>query len=94
MKAYKPLEEKNANGKFYEEYDIPEGLPIDHNLLVAYPPDLTLKFPKYNWMRGLWEEDKDSIIEEQIKENKALKERLSMNEASIIELTNMVLGGE
>lgn len=94
MKAYKPLEEKNVNGKFYEEYDIPDGLPIDQNQLIAYPPDSELKFPKYNWMRGLWEEDKDSIIEEQIKENKALKERLSMNEASIVELTNMFLEGK
>ena len=94
MKAYKPLNEKNEDGKFYVEYDIPEGLPIDHNMLVVYEPDPTLKYPKYDWSKGMWVEDKDSIIEAQIKENKALKERLSMNEESIVELTNMILGGE
>lgn len=94
MKVYKPLEEKNANGKFYEEYDIPDGLPVDQNVLVPYKPDPELKFPKYNWFKGLWEEDKDSVIAEQIKENKILKDRLTMNESSIVELTNMILGGE
>lgn len=94
MKAYQPLSEKGKDGKFYIEYDIPDGLPIDPNMLVAYSPDPELKYPKYDWTKGMWVEDKDSVIEAQIKENKSLQDRLAMNEASIIELTNMVLGGE
>lgn len=93
MKVYKPLQEKNANGKFYEEYDIPDGLPIDQSQLIPYAPDANLKYPKYDWNKGLWGEDKDSIIEQQQKDNKALEARLKVNEDSLTEMMNLIVGG-
>lgn len=94
MKVYKPLQEKNANGKFYEEYNIPDGLPIDQNQLIPYAPDANLKFPRYSWSRGLWVEDKDSIIEQQAKDNKELESRIKINEDSLTEMMDLIVGGK
>ena len=60
--VYLPLEEKNAEGKFYTEFQAPEGLPLGDGVIYV-GPDENLQYPRYDWTKGEWVEDKDSIIE-------------------------------
>lgn len=60
--VYLPLEEKNAEGKFYTEFQVPEGLPLGDDV-VYVGPDESLQYPRYDRVKGIWVEDKDSIIE-------------------------------
>ena len=60
--VYLPLEEKNAGGKFYTEFQAPEGLPLGDGVIYV-GPDENLQYPRYDWTKGAWVEDKDSIIE-------------------------------
>lgn len=60
--VYLPLEEKNAEGKFYTEFQAPEGLPLGDGVIYV-GPDENLQYPRYDWTKGAWVEDKDSIIE-------------------------------
>lgn len=92
MKVYQPLEYKDeVTGKFYKEFDIPDGMPIEQTLVLIAPPE-NLKYPRYNSKTGLWVEDKDSIIEEQKKTINELLIRTDVNEQSILELISMVGG--
>lgn len=78
--VYLPLEEKNKQGKFYTEFQSPDGLPLGEGIIYV-EPDEKLKYPKYDWTKGLWVEDKDSIIEYMKTELEELKVRLSKLEA-------------
>lgn len=60
--VYLPLDEKNAEGKFYTEFQAPEGLPLGDGVIYV-APDENLKYPRYDRVKGIWVEDKDSIIE-------------------------------
>lgn len=60
--VYLPLEEKNAGEKFYTEFQAPEGLPLGDGVIYV-GPDENLQYPRYDWTKGEWVEDKDSIIE-------------------------------
>lgn len=60
--VYLPLDEKNAEGKFYTEFQAPEGLPLGDGVIYV-GPDENLQYPKYDQTKGEWVEDKDSIIE-------------------------------
>lgn len=92
MKVYQPLEYKDeVTGKFYKEFDIPDGMPIEQTLVLIAPPE-NLKYPRYNSKTGLWVEDKDSIIEEQKKTINELLIRTDVNEQSILELISIVGG--
>lgn len=60
--VYLPLDDKNAEGKFYTEFQAPVGLPLGDGV-VYVGPDKNLKYPRYDPIKGIWVEDKDSIIE-------------------------------
>lgn len=60
--VYLPLDEKNTEGKFYQKFEVPDGLPVGNGVIFEGPSP-TLKFPKYDNVKGIWVEDKDSIIE-------------------------------
>lgn len=60
--VYLPLDEKNEEGKFYTEFQAPEGLPLGGGIIYV-APDENLKYPRYDRTKGVWVEDKDSIIE-------------------------------
>ena len=60
--VYLPLDEKNAEGKFYTEFQAPEGLPLGDGVIYVGPGE-NLKYPRYDRVKGIWVEDKDSIIE-------------------------------
>lgn len=59
--VYLPLSVKK-DGKWYETFEVPEGVPLGTEVLYEGPSE-ELQFPKYDSMQGKWIEDKDSIIE-------------------------------
>lgn len=73
--VYLPMEVKQADGKFYKEWEVPEGLPLGMNVLHVGPSE-DLKFPRWDAVQGIWVEDKDSIIKE-------LKEKVKIQEVQI-----------
>ena len=92
MKVYKKLYQKNENGKFYEEYDLPDGLDVPNGDYTTIAPPDTLKYPKWDFGFGTgWVEDKDSIIADLQKRNEELQERQIMSEEALLEIANMIL---
>lgn len=92
MKVYQPLEYKDeTTGKFYKEFEVPDGMPIEQTLVLVAPSE-NLKFPRYDSKTGFWVEDKDSIIEDQKKTINELSERTDVNEQSILELMELIGG--
>ena len=92
MKVYKKLYQKNADGKFYEEFDLPDGLDVPNGDYTTVAPPDTLKYPKWDFEFGTgWVEDKDSIIADLQKRNEELQERQIMSEEALLEIANMIL---
>lgn len=92
MKVYKKLYQKNADGKFYEEYDLPDGLDVPNGDYTTVAPPDTLKYPKWDFDFGTgWVEDKDSIITDLQMRNEELQERQIMSEEALLEIANMIL---
>lgn len=92
MKVYKKLYKKNDSGKFYEEYDLPDGLDVPNGDYTTMAPPDTLKYPKWDFEFGTgWVEDKDSIIADLQMRNEELQERQIMSEEALLELANMIL---
>lgn len=85
---YQPLNEK-IDGKFYKIYQVDDQLPLGGGL-VRTPPSENILFPRYSYERGLWEEDKDSIIEKQKADINALQSRVEVNEKSVFDLMDLI----
>lgn len=85
---YQPLNEK-VDGKFYKTYQVDDQLPLGEGL-VRTPPSENILFPHYNYERGLWEEDKDSIIEKQKADISTLQNRVEVNEQSVFDLMDLI----
>ena len=60
--VYLPLDEKGEDGKFYKQFDVPKGLPMGDGVVFVGPSE-DLIYPRYDTTKGIWIEDKDSIIE-------------------------------
>lgn len=73
--VYLPTDTKQPDGKWYKEFEVPEGLPLGSNIVYQAPPE-NLLFPKYDITTGLWKEDSDSIIESLKDEMTKLKEEM------------------
>lgn len=85
---YQPLNEK-VDGKFYKVYQVDEQIPLGDGL-VRTPPSEKILFPRYSYERGIWEEDKDSIIEKQKEDINALQSRVEVNEKSVFDLMDLI----
>ena len=59
--VYQPLQDKGPDGKWYKAWEVEEGTPLGD--VVYEAPSKTLAFPRYDREKGIWIEDKDSIIE-------------------------------
>lgn len=59
--VYLPLDEKGEDGKFYKEFEAPKGLPVGTGVIFVGPSE-ELLYPRYDATKGMWIEDKDSII--------------------------------
>lgn len=60
--VYLPQEMKDEQtGLFYKVWEVPEGLPLGEEI-VYVAPSKELLFPKWDSKKGIWVEDKDSII--------------------------------
>lgn len=73
MRVYQTFDKKNHEGKYYKEWDLPDGFPIPQGY-VFVPPTEGLRNPKFNHSTSMWEECKDSLLEEALLENQALRE--------------------
>ncbi|RGW15199.1 hypothetical protein [Enterococcus asini] len=92
MKIYKKLFQKNDDGKFFEEFDLPDGLDVPNGDYTTVAPPDNLKHPKWDFeFNSGWIEDKDSIIEDLQKKNGELLARQVMSEEALLELANMIL---
>lgn len=85
---YQPLNEK-VDGNFYKTYQVDDQLPLGEGL-VRTPPSEDILFPRYNYERGFWEEDKDSIIEKQKADINELEGRVTVNEQSVFDLMDLI----
>ncbi len=92
MKVYKKLYQKNEAGKFYEVYELPDGMDIPNGDYTTEVPPENLKYPKWDFDFGTgWIEDKDSIIADLSYENSDLKSRLDMTESALLDLADQIL---
>ena len=82
-KVYVPLAQKGEDGKFYKEFEVPDGLPLGGNVVYVAPPE-ELLFPRWDASQGRWIEDKDAIIE-------SLKGRINLLDDTILDLMVNVL---
>lgn len=73
MRVYQTFDKKNHEGKYYKEWDLPDGFPIPQGY-VFVPPTEGLRNPKFNHSTSMWEECKDSLLEEALLENQVLRE--------------------
>lgn len=92
MKIYKILYQKNSDGKFYEEFDYPDGLEIPNGDYTALPPPADIKYPRWDFdFNTGWVEDKDSLIADLAEENARLRSQQELSEGAILELSDMIL---
>lgn len=89
VKVYEPFPEKK-DGKWYKEWDVPDGLPLQGNF-IQFGPGPELKFPKFDFTNNRWIEDEAAVNELLLKENEALKARVAQSEGAIMDLAAMVL---
>lgn len=87
MLIYQILSTKNAAGKWYETFNVPDNFPPTEGYTTVAPPD-NLRYPRWQYGTG-WVEDKDSLIA-------ALSADLEVANNSIMDLMEMVsqLGGD
>lgn len=88
MKFYRILTSKNAAGKWYETFEVPDNMPPLDGYTTVAPPE-NLRYPKWDYSLGEWSEDKDQLIA-------ALSADLEVANNSIMDLMEMVsqLGGD
>lgn len=94
MKAYEPLTEKNpTSGLFYNEWDVPEGFPINYSWTLVKPSE-ELLFPVYDQSSNTWNESKDLLVNYLRTENTDLKAHLATTEGALLDLADTILGGQ
>lgn len=90
MKVYQPLNNPDEKtGKFYKEYEFPDGVSLNTTLLDKEPPKDML-YPKWDYSLSQWIEDKDSALTAQKTETKDISQRLEDAENAIMELMMMI----
>lgn len=86
-KVYKILTTP-IDGKWYQEFDVPDNFPVEYGWTTIAPPD-NIRFPVFDDVLKIWVEDKDQLID-------ALSADLEVANNSIMDLMEMVsqLGGD
>lgn len=74
IEIYETLDNMNEEGKYYNVYTVPAGLPIS-SPFTRLKPDSTLINPRFDWLKGEWVSDEVSVLNERITDlEKRLKE--------------------
>lgn len=68
MKIYVPLAEANFKGDMYDEFEIPDNMPLAPDWVTTAPPE-EYSYPHFDFSRMKWLEDKDRVITELKQEN-------------------------
>lgn len=82
---YQVFENKNHEGNFYKEWDLPAGFPIPHDFILI-PPTEGLKNPKFDLSKQVWVESEEDLISDLVEENKILTQRIHSLEDAVLEL--------
>lgn len=94
-KVYKILSTKNSQGKWYEEYEVPIGLPVPPDCVLTPIPE-NIENPKYNFAKNEWVEDQEALIKKLKEENQSLRKKIELNEMALVDaismLSNMIIG--
>lgn len=64
---YETLEFKNANGKYFNEYEVPDNLPVTAPFTWLSPTEGLLN-PKFDWNKGEWVDDELESLKQRVKE--------------------------
>ena len=98
--VYEPFNERDANGNWYTEWQVPEGMPLQGNF-IQFGPGEDLKFPRFDFASDRWVEDEAAVNEMLLKENNKLKVKIENMDAqltdaqiAIAEVFEIVAGGE
>lgn len=95
MRVYQTFDKKNHEGKYYKEWDLPDGFPIPQGY-VFVPPTEGLRNPKFDLSKQVWVESEEDLVSELIEENKVLNQRIHSLEDVVLELVimNAMMGGD
>ena len=95
MRVYQTFDKKNHEGKYYKEWDLPDGFPIPQGY-VFVPPTEGLRNPKFDLSKQVWVESEEDLVRELIEGNKALNQKIHSLEDVVLELVimNAMKGGD
>ena len=88
MRVYQTFDKKNHEGKYYKEWDLPDGFPIPQGY-VFVPPTEGLRNPKFDLSKQVWVESEEDLVRELIEGNKALNQKIHSLEDVVLELVIM-----
>lgn len=99
MRVYQIFDKKNHEGKYYKEWDLPDGFPIPQGY-VFVPPTEGLRNPKFDLSKQVWVESEEDLVRELIEENQVLRERIiglanenAEIQVALAEIYEMMMGG-
>ncbi len=95
MRVYQTFDKKNHEGKYYKEWDLPDGFPIPQGY-VFVPPTEGLRNPKFDLSKQVWVESEEDLVRELIEGNQVLSQKINSLEDVILELVimNVMKGGD
>lgn len=85
MIVYEVFEEKNHEGKYYTEWELPIGFPVPHDFVLV-PPSEDLKNPRFDRAKNIWIESEDDLVKDLVDTNEKLKERITLLEDAMLDL--------
>lgn len=88
-KVYVPLTEPNEQGKMYNEFEIPENMPLAPDWVTIEPPQ-EYSYPHFDFSQMKWLEDKDRVITELRKENTKLQEDVTNTQVALVEVFELM----
>ena len=95
MRVYQTFDKKTHEGKYYKEWDLPDGFPIPQGY-VFVPPTEGLRNPKFDLSKQVWVESEEDLVRELIEENQVLNQKIHSLEDVVLELVimNAMMGGD
>lgn len=88
-KIYQIFSEK-VNGKWYQEFEVPEALPLPPHFVDIAPTE-GLTNPKYDWEIGRWIEDQETSIEQMKQKIIELEAKNEENANAILDAVDFLL---
>lgn len=87
---YQKFHNKDEQGRWYTSFEVPDGFPYDPYVFTQEAPSPDLKFPKWNFTEGAWEEDAEEV---ESYRNKVLVNEIVELNKTVLEMSEMLLKG-